>query len=317
MVLATQHKPPNSIHHKRRRGEHHRAGKHYAKTYWPYLPLLLVLGLGFAVNSLWTGGQRVLGYATDVSSSSLLEQTNVQRLKDHETPLTLNDQLTQAAQAKAADMAKRNYWAHVTPDGQQPWVFVQQAGYRYKAVGENLAYGFSSSSAAVNGWMNSAEHRANILNGAYSDVAFGIANAPDYQGQGSETIIVAMYGQPDLTAAGAHSANYQITDTKGASVPSSAIGSSASSSAAGYVLPAHTVSRLQAATTSASAWSGFGIAALAAVAVLILVFKHGRSWRRAFVHGETFVLKHHGLDILLLAVGVIGFILTRSAGNIH
>ena len=44
--------------------------------------------------------------------------------------------------------------------------------------------------------MNSAEHRANILDGNYQDVGFATANSSNFVGTGPETIVVAMYGEP-------------------------------------------------------------------------------------------------------------------------
>ncbi|HLZ14810.1 MAG TPA: CAP domain-containing protein, partial [Candidatus Saccharimonadales bacterium] len=167
------------------------------KTYWPYLPMALIVGVGLACSSFWGSIHKdVLGYATNMSISALLQDTNTQRQGNSLAGLTLNDQLDQAAQAKANDMATRNYWSHNTPDGATPWTFIINAGYQYQTAGENLAYGFDSSDATLTAWMNSPEHKANILNNTYTDVGFGIANAPDYQGSGPETIVVAMYGSP-------------------------------------------------------------------------------------------------------------------------
>ena len=93
---------------KLRLGQHHHHSNNYLKTYWPYLPIALVIGLGFAFNN-WIGQQNksVLGYATDMSVQSLLDDTNAQRIANGEAPLTINAQLDQAAQAKADNMAAR------------------------------------------------------------------------------------------------------------------------------------------------------------------------------------------------------------------
>src|SRR5690606_3424397 len=110
--------------------------------------------------------------------------------------LSLNDKLNAAAQAKAEDMKARNYWSHNTPDGQEPWVFFDAQGYIYKKAGENLAYGFATSTETVTGWMNSPSHKANLLDGAFTEVGFGFANSENFVSTGNETIIVAMYAQP-------------------------------------------------------------------------------------------------------------------------
>ncbi len=136
----------------------------------------------------------VLAYATSMSRSALLAENNASRSANGLGGFTLNAQLNNSAQAKAQHMADNNYWAHVAPDGTQPWYFFEAAGYSYSNAGENLAYGFDSSYAVNQGWMNSAGHRANIL-GNYVDVGYGIANAPNFQG-GEYTIVVAHYATP-------------------------------------------------------------------------------------------------------------------------
>lgn len=138
---------------------------------------------------------KVLAYASEMSRGGLLSGTNAARSANGLGGLALNSQLNNSAQAKAQDMANNNYWAHVSPSGTQPWYFFDQAGYSYVRAGENLAYGFMTSQGAIDGWMNSASHRANIL-GDYDDVGFGIVNTPNYQSSGEQTIVVAHYGAP-------------------------------------------------------------------------------------------------------------------------
>lgn len=165
--------------------------------YWPYLPIVAIVICGLVFNSLLARAQRnVLGYATDTSISSLLSGTNSQRVANGLGNLALNSLLNQAAQNKANDMIARDYWSHNTPDGQTPWTFIVATGYSYQTAGENLAYGFNTASDTITGWMNSPGHRANILNTSFSEVGFGIANGPNYQGSGPQTVVVAMYALP-------------------------------------------------------------------------------------------------------------------------
>lgn len=137
----------------------------------------------------------VLAYATEMSLGGLLSGTNAARAANGLPALRNNSQLNNSAQMKAQHMATNDYWAHVAPDGTQPWYFFQTAGYGYSRAGENLAYGFMNSQSTIDGWMNSPSHRANIL-GDYVDVGFGVVNAPNYQGSGNQTIVVAHYGTP-------------------------------------------------------------------------------------------------------------------------
>lgn len=164
------------------------------------------------VSSLSLNSGDVLAKATNISISGLLSATNVQRSSNGVGSLGLDSQLNAAAQAKANDMVSRGYWAHVTPDGKQPWWFITNAGYQYLSAGENLAYGFMTSDATITGWMNSPSHRTNLLNGTFTEVGFGIADTNDYiyndpppngpsTSHGPQTIVVAMYAKPQVGAA--------------------------------------------------------------------------------------------------------------------
>jgi uncharacterized membrane protein YidH (DUF202 family) len=54
MALATRPKP--TVHHKKRRAQHHRHSKPYLKAYWPYIPVLMIVGIGAVINRLWAVG---------------------------------------------------------------------------------------------------------------------------------------------------------------------------------------------------------------------------------------------------------------------
>ncbi|HEY5668281.1 MAG TPA: CAP domain-containing protein [Candidatus Saccharimonadales bacterium] len=324
MVLAPhpkQHKP--TAHDKKRYGQHHKPNKHFSQAYWPYLPMLLVVLSGFILNLTWHAGSAVLGYATNVSPNTLLQQTNIQRTKSGETALALNDELTAAAQAKANDMAKHNYWSHVTPDGKQPWQFIASAGYSYQSAGENLAYGFDNSSATVAGWMNSPTHRANILNNNYQDVGFGIANAPSYQGGGEETIIVAMYGQPQTVVSPSIVKNGSVTPStqpaiaETAPLTNQANNTSTTAGSDARQITTRNVSRIDILTDGNAQWAAMVLAVLATLAVIHLLLTHARVWRRYLLKGEMFFIKHPLLDTAFVALGVLGYVLTRTTGFIQ
>ena len=346
MVLVTKTKRKAPTHHRRRHGQHHKQDRHYTNTYWPYLPLVAIVGLGIVLNTFWATVQSaVLGYATNMSSSSLLQETNEERSGSGLATLSISDRLTQAAQAKANDMAARNYWSHNTPEGTPPWTFMTQAGYAYYTAGENLAYGFEDSGGAVAGWMASPGHRDNILNTTFKEVGFGIANVPDYQDNGEQTIVVAMYGSVAGVAAAAPS-TASPTPKSAAPQPAPApapsptpaaaeptgeptpIASATPTSEGDTVTPTTSllnspkeeqkVARFQliAHTTSAE-WSMLALSALTAIAVVIFFVKHGLLWHRVLVRGEKFIMKHHLLDVALVAIAVLGFVLTRSVGSIH
>lgn len=291
MALATR-KKPTGIHHRKRHGQHHRQSKPYLRAYHPYIPMLLVVGLGIVINSLWAHSG-VLGSQQDFSAQSLLQTTNSQRATASETPLSLDSQLTAAAQAKANDMVSQNYWAHTSPTGQTPWSFIIASGYHYQAAGENLAYGFDGANSTVRAWMSSPEHRANILNGIYQNVGFGIAQAPDFQGHGPTTIVVAEYGQPVTTNFAVSNPNY------------------------GTTAAARPISRVQLLTSDQNALSVLFIVAIAGGSFTILLIRHSRRWHGVLVKGEAFVAHHPFLDITLTVIVTAGVLLTRSSGVIR
>lgn len=260
--------------------------------------MLMIVGGGLLVNSLWSQ-QRVLGISSDFSSSALLQDTNVQRSSDHEQALVLNKQLSAAAQAKANDMAAKDYWSHNAPDGRTPWSFINAAGYHYQMAGENLAYGFTTASDTITGWMNSPTHRANILNANYKDVGFGVAQSANYQGNGPETIIVAEYGEPAEAAPAASGGTAGTQDTQLTAAKSQPI------------------SRIQLVTNGQATWSTVALAALLGAVAASFVVRHGLRLKRLITQGESFVAHHALLDIALVFAGTMAMIFMQASGTIH
>jgi len=295
MVLAQNPKRRTTSHEKKRHGHHHKQTRHYGKTYWPYLPLLIIIALGLSVNGLLAHRQQVLGAQSDITAATLTSETNNIRTKNQEQTLVLNDKLTTAAQAKANDMVAKNYWSHNAPDGKTPWSFIQQNGYAYESAGENLAYGFGSSDAVLSGWMNSSEHRANILRASYQQVGFGIVKSENYQGHGPQTVVVAMYATP----------------TSAAAAPMHAV-------LGEQTLPASKqVARVQLLTAGSAPWSLMIVSFVAGAALVVFVVRHGLLLKRAFAKSEAFIIKHPMLDIAIVSLGMLSFILSRTTGFIQ
>jgi len=109
----------------------------------------------------------------EATIEQLLNLHNARRATDGAPALTINAKLQSAAQDYAEYLAKSGKFSH-TADG-SPGSRVKQAGYKYHAVGENIAKGQSTPSAVVSGWMHSDGHRKNILNKHYREVGFGVA----------------------------------------------------------------------------------------------------------------------------------------------
>lgn len=106
------------------------------------------------------------------------EQQVVKLVNEHRAanglaPLTLNEKLSEVARAKSQDMRDNNYFSHTSPTYGSPFDMLKTFGVSYRAAGENIAMGYSTPEAVVNGWMNSSGHRANILNSSYTQIGVG------------------------------------------------------------------------------------------------------------------------------------------------
>lgn len=133
-----------------------------------------------------------------IFASALVEETNQHRIDQHLSDLTPNPVLEKAAQLKANDMAQKGYFAHNAPDGKTPWYWFEQVGYDYAAAGENLAVNFTDSKDVTLAWMASPSHRANILNGNYSEIGIATAHGV-YKGKDA-IFVVEEFGRPSLIA---------------------------------------------------------------------------------------------------------------------
>jgi hypothetical protein len=123
-----------------------------------------------------------------LSAGGLVAAANAQRAAAGLAPLALNGALSVAASNKAADMIRNNYWSHVSPSGVGPWYWISAAGYPYLYAGENLSQGYFDDYSVMIAWMNSPEHRANVLGANYRDMGCGFASGTLL---GHQTTVVA------------------------------------------------------------------------------------------------------------------------------
>lgn len=318
MTAKIKNPPTKSRHKTKPRGV---ARRDFEKVYWPYIPVILVVGLLFSLGiqsgvlqaKLKNPASKTLDYALSMNMERLLEETNSERGQNGLEPLRLNSKLYAAAQAKADDMAKRNYWSHYTPDGQAPWVFVQAHDYAYQKLGENLATGFLDENGTVKGWMASEGHRKNLLDPIFTEVGFGVANIADYSaaGGGPMTIIVAMYGRPTAESA-----------TKPADIPDPvepeaviAANTDNLTPSTDIIAPAK-LSGVQLALANmqlGSIITGLLIIVMFA-AICLWLTKHAYAVRKAIASGESFVIHHPLLDVGLIIIIVMCLLLTKTAG---
>jgi uncharacterized protein YkwD len=125
---------------------------------------------------------------TDTTSSDaeqeILRLTNAARAKAGLAALRLNSQLNFMAGLQASNMAARSAvvgnaaaMAHTLYGTLTPTLTSRSdyAGYEYRSLAENIAYGPWTAAQVVQAWMNSAAHRANILNPALTEIGIGMA----------------------------------------------------------------------------------------------------------------------------------------------
>lgn len=96
------------------------------------------------------------------------------------TPLTYDWELARVARYKSQDMKDNRYFSHTSPTYGSPFQMIRDFGISFRSAGENIARGYASPQAVVNGWMNSSGHRANILNAGYTHIGVGYVAAGNY-----------------------------------------------------------------------------------------------------------------------------------------
>lgn len=113
-----------------------------------------------------------------LSAKLLLAATNASRVHEGLLPLVADARLTAAAAEKLADMQRRRYFGHQTPDGKYIWETLRRATCAYHLAGENLGQGLSDEGELERSWMRSAPHRANILNAGYTLIGVAVSERP-------------------------------------------------------------------------------------------------------------------------------------------
>lgn len=116
---------------------------------------------------------------SDNSSQSVqqvLDLVNQERTKEGLNPLSLNSDLSKMALAKAKDMYDNDYFDHQSPTYGSPFDMMKSFGITYNTAGENIAEGQTTAEEVMNQWMNSPDHRANILDSSFAEIGIGFYN---------------------------------------------------------------------------------------------------------------------------------------------
>ncbi len=107
----------------------------------------------------------------------IVDLVNVERTKVGLAPLTLDIQLSSAAQIRAEE--QYTLFSHSRPDGSAYRTVLDENGISYMGCGENVAYGFRNPQAVMQGWMESEGHKANILQEKFTHIGIGYYVGPN------------------------------------------------------------------------------------------------------------------------------------------
>ena len=124
---------------------------------------------------------------TEAPASSLSEYeqevvalTNRYRAQYGLQPLAANKRLSDIARMKSQDMHDKGYFDHTSPTYGSPFDMMKRFGVNYRSAGENIAMGYRTPEAVVEGWMNSPGHRANILRASFTEIGVGYVPSGNY-----------------------------------------------------------------------------------------------------------------------------------------
>ena len=112
--------------------------------------------------------------------SEVIRLVNEIRQQNGLRPLAANWELSRVARYKSQDIRDNGYFSHNSPTYGTPFQMLSAFGLSYRTAGENIAKGYASPQAVVNGWMNSSGHRANILNASYTQIGVGYVSGGNY-----------------------------------------------------------------------------------------------------------------------------------------
>ncbi|OOL12544.1 serine protease [Bacillus cereus] len=110
----------------------------------------------------------------------VVELTNAERTKQGLPALKIDTELSKVARIKSEDMQKNNYFDHNSPTYGSPFDMMKKFGISYTSAGENIAQGQRTPEEVVQAWMNSAGHRANILNNGFTHIGVGYVESGNY-----------------------------------------------------------------------------------------------------------------------------------------
>ena len=111
------------------------------------------------------------------AAAEFAELVNAHRASVGCSALVWNGSVADVARAHSDDMVTRDFFSHTNPDGLSPFDRLSAAGIAFTAAAENIAYGYPTAQAVLQGWLDSPGHRANIENCALTEHGVGVTRA--------------------------------------------------------------------------------------------------------------------------------------------
>jgi len=139
---------------------------------------ILVCIVGVCCPSVPSAAQSRRGSAgSSRVAADVVKLTNIERDHYRRAALRANPRLMRAAQLQAEQMAQASHMAHVLPEARYPRTEdrIAAANYRWRTLGENVAFGQANAAKVLDSWMHSTGHRTNILNSTFTEMGAGYA----------------------------------------------------------------------------------------------------------------------------------------------
>jgi len=156
----------------------------------PVIALLLTLAAAFGVSAAEP--------SNEITTENVIRLMNDYRAEEGLPPLHGETRLALAAGDRMRHMEEESYWAHESPDGLTPFLWIRAREYNFQTAGENLASGFETARLLVQSWMESPGHRANIMSPDYEDCGIAIIDGAT-TGPATGKSIVVLFGKTRQT----------------------------------------------------------------------------------------------------------------------
>jgi hypothetical protein len=131
---------------------------------------LIVIGFALSIPEPALVAPDVLAFEQE----KIVEMVNELRQEKQVPELTRNIKLYTSSQLRANDLAKEEYFNHISPQGKSLAYFIKQANYNYDVAGENLAMGYSDTKELFETWKQSPTHYSNLIDPEFDETGIAI-----------------------------------------------------------------------------------------------------------------------------------------------